>query len=125
MKSSETKQQFVELRASGITYQKIAEELQVSKQTLINWSRELNDDLENYMAIERDHVLRQFLLVKDSRQTTLGSTFGLARKTRHPKKRKSSYHSTEPGSHSRSKTHTQPQRRVGLQSSRRQSQNQG
>lgn len=47
MKSTDAKQKFVELRALGASYKAIAEELLVSKQTLINWSRELNDDLQN------------------------------------------------------------------------------
>ncbi len=72
MKSSEVKQKFVEMRASGLSYQTIATDLGVSKQTLINWSRELNEDLANYSAIERDHLMRQYQLVKDARVKRLG-----------------------------------------------------
>jgi orotate phosphoribosyltransferase-like protein len=35
MKNSDTKQKFVELRAFGMSYQKIAEDLQVSKRLLL------------------------------------------------------------------------------------------
>lgn len=37
----EQKNEFLELRAGGMSYDKIAQKLGVSKQTLINWSKEL------------------------------------------------------------------------------------
>jgi len=38
----ELKQRFIEMRAKDISYDKISKELGVSKQTLINWSKEFN-----------------------------------------------------------------------------------
>lgn len=73
MKDLETKQEFIELRAAGLSYQKISRQLGVSKQTLINWAKDLNHELANYSAIERDHLLRQFFLVKEARIKNLGS----------------------------------------------------
>lgn len=51
MKDQETKERFVELRAKGWSFDRIARELKVSKQTLINWSRELALQIGNLKAI--------------------------------------------------------------------------
>ena len=40
MKDQQTVQQFIELRARGISFAKIAQQLGVAKSTLVNWSRE-------------------------------------------------------------------------------------
>ncbi len=41
MKNLSLKERFVELRAKGHSYSSIAKELKKSKQTIINWSKEL------------------------------------------------------------------------------------
>ncbi len=40
MSKEDTKEKFVELRVAGETFEAIAKKLEVSKQTLINWSKE-------------------------------------------------------------------------------------
>jgi orotate phosphoribosyltransferase-like protein len=57
MKDLAVKEQFVELRARGWSFDRIAKELKVSKQTLINWSRELVLEISNRRAIERESLL--------------------------------------------------------------------
>ena len=52
MKEQEIKTGFVELRAKGWSYDRIAQELKVSKQTLIIWSKELACEIANLKAIE-------------------------------------------------------------------------
>ena len=59
MKETETKRLFVELRAAGKCYKDIALELHVSKQTLINWSRDLQTEICNLQAIEMDSLRRK------------------------------------------------------------------
>ena len=44
MNDVETHQKFISLRARGISFQRIAEELKVSKPTLIGWSRKFQYD---------------------------------------------------------------------------------
>ena len=39
------KQRFIEMRAKDISYDKISKELGVSKQTLINWSKNFNIEI--------------------------------------------------------------------------------
>jgi len=44
MNDVETHQKFISLRAQGISFQRIAEELKVSKPTLISWSRKFQSE---------------------------------------------------------------------------------
>lgn len=41
----QNKSQFVQLRAKGFSYPKIAKELKVSTSTLTNWNQELQDEI--------------------------------------------------------------------------------
>jgi hypothetical protein len=54
MKDQETIARFVQLRASGLSYDKISAELKVSKPTLIDWSRKHQFDIQNLRAIETE-----------------------------------------------------------------------
>ena len=49
---ADTRNQFVELRARGWSFSRIAKNLNVSKQTLINWSKELHCEIANLRNIE-------------------------------------------------------------------------
>src|SRR5512146_270209 len=51
MNDVETQQRFVFLRAEGWSFARIAEDLQVSKPTLIKWSRKFQFDIQNQRAI--------------------------------------------------------------------------
>ena len=46
MRSVDDKMKFVELRASGMSYRKIAEETGISRETLRKWNNELQDEIE-------------------------------------------------------------------------------
>ncbi len=73
MENTDTKQKFIELRAKGNSYDKIAEELSVSKQTLINWSKELDIQIANYKAIEMEALYEQHYVSKQKRVEMLGN----------------------------------------------------
>jgi hypothetical protein len=73
MKDTDTKRRFVELRALGKSYMDIAMELQVSKQTLINWSRDLQTEIANLKAIEMDSLRCQMQLHAGARVEMLGN----------------------------------------------------
>lgn len=51
--------QFIELRGMGNSFSRIAEELKVSKSTLIEWSKLFRQDVDNYSAMERDAILEK------------------------------------------------------------------
>lgn len=72
MKDIKTKERFIELRGCGISYEKIAEELCVSKQTLINWSKELSNDIANFKAIHLEALLEKHLVAKSHRVKLFG-----------------------------------------------------
>lgn len=72
MKDQQTKEQFMELRASGMSYQKIVDQLHVSKQTLISWSRELKHEIANLRAISRDALQEQYYVMTSKRIELFG-----------------------------------------------------
>ena len=72
MNSNNIKMQFVELRASGLSYDKIAKQLKKSKQTLIKWSKELECEISNFQTIEFDALKEKYRLGKQSRIEIFG-----------------------------------------------------
>jgi hypothetical protein len=61
MHSNETKDKFVELRAKSWSFDRIAEELNVSKRTLIRWQEEFGIQIENLRQIELERVQERLL----------------------------------------------------------------
>ncbi|HEO8421713.1 hypothetical protein ABW02_18495 [Niallia circulans] len=72
MKDNKTRQKFIELRAKGISFSKIAKELNVSKSTLIAWSKEHLMEIENMKAVEIESLQEQFYMTKKARIELLG-----------------------------------------------------
>jgi len=72
MKDQETKERFIELRAKGLSFEKIARQLKVSKQTLINWSKELSTIISNLRAIELEALQEKDYLTKSARIELFG-----------------------------------------------------
>ena len=62
----ELKQKFIEMRAKDISYDKISKQLGVSKQTLINWSKEFNIEISNLKAIEHESLIERYRLKEES-----------------------------------------------------------
>ena len=67
MKAQETVQQFIELRAKGVSFARIAEQLGVAKSTLILWSREQQHLIQNLRAVEWEDFLDRTLASKKER----------------------------------------------------------
>ena len=61
MKDQETIQKFIELRSQGWTYARLMVELNVSKPTLINWSRKFQFQIQNLRAIELEALASKWL----------------------------------------------------------------
>ena len=72
MEGIEVKQRFVELRAQGQSFDKIAKELGKAKQTLIDWSRELKEEIANYRALELETLYESYFMLKEARLKQLG-----------------------------------------------------
>src|SRR4051812_40751110 len=54
MKDQETIARFIQLRASGWSFARIASEINVSKPTLIQWSRTYQFEIQNLRAVETE-----------------------------------------------------------------------
>jgi len=72
MEILETKHRFIELRAKGYSFDKIALELNKAKQTLIDWSKELKGEIEIRKATELELIYESYFLLKKSRLQSLG-----------------------------------------------------
>ena len=73
MESIDIKERFIELRAKGYSFEKIAKELGKAKQTLIDWSKELQDEIANVKALELEALYEKFYLLKESKITNYGT----------------------------------------------------
>lgn len=69
----EDKEKFIELRAKGWTFDKIAKELHKRKATLIDWSKELESEIANRKAIELEVLYEKHYLLKEQRIEKLGN----------------------------------------------------
>jgi hypothetical protein len=72
MNDVEIQQRFVFLRAEGWSFARIAEDLQVSKPTLIKWSRKFQFDIQNQRAIFIETLQEKWLSTLDLRVNALG-----------------------------------------------------
>lgn len=61
VKDQETVQKFLERRAQGWSYIRIAAELGVAKSTLVEWSRKFRFELNNQRALELDDLQNRIL----------------------------------------------------------------
>ena len=68
----EIKSQFIELRAKGWSYLKIARKLKVSKNTLANWGAELEGEIASLKAVEMEALHEKYFMTKEARIQLLG-----------------------------------------------------
>jgi transposase-like protein len=78
MHDANTVQRFIELRVQGRSFARIAQELGVSKPTLIDWSRKHQHTIANLAAIEREDRLNQLLATGEERLRQLGDQLRVA-----------------------------------------------
>lgn len=68
----EQKSKFILLRAKGNSYTRIAEEIGVSKGTLVNWNVELEAEIVQARSVELEALQEEFFLLKEGRIRLLG-----------------------------------------------------
>ena len=73
MHDQETQQKFVELRAQGRSFARIATELKVAKRSLIDWSRKFQFEIHNRRAIELEALQEEFMASREERVRRLGT----------------------------------------------------
>jgi hypothetical protein len=72
MNDAETQQRFVFLRAQCWSFARIAEDLKISKPTLIKWSRKFQYDIQNQRAINLEALREKWLVACDVRVNAIG-----------------------------------------------------
>lgn len=80
-KTLDEKQQFIELRAKGYSYQKISDKLNVSKPTLMDWSKDdqTSKDIHNQRTLYIDELQEQYAMTKRHRITVFGEVLSRAK----------------------------------------------
>lgn len=73
MELLETKERFIELRAKGWSFDKIAKETGKAKQTLIDWSKELQNEIANRKALELEALYENYYLLKEAKIKKYGA----------------------------------------------------
>ena len=72
MHNEQTVQRYIELRAQGWSYARLMTELNVSKPTLIAWSRKHQYQIQNLKAIELEALSEKWLASVSDRVNGLG-----------------------------------------------------
>ena len=66
-KYMEEKQRFIQLRGKGLSFDRIAEELSISKPTLIKWSGEFMAEVKEAQFYEFESLVEKYGLMRKSR----------------------------------------------------------
>jgi len=72
MKDNKTKDRFIELRAQGMSFNKIAEDIKVSKVTLMKWDKELDREIGEARFTELETLREKYYMNKKSRLECYG-----------------------------------------------------
>ena len=73
MEDNKTKEKFIELRASGLSYSKIAVQLGLNRSTIQRWARDFACEIDNLKMIELESLQEQFYMSKRKRLEVLGA----------------------------------------------------
>ena len=73
MKNFDTREKFIELRAQGYSFDKISKILGIAKQTLIDWSKEYENEIANLKAMNLELLQEKYFLTKKQRLETFGT----------------------------------------------------
>lgn len=72
MEPLSTKERFIELRAKGYSFDNIAKELGKHRQTLIDWSKALQEEIAQRKALELETLYQAYYLQRENRLQTFG-----------------------------------------------------
>jgi orotate phosphoribosyltransferase-like protein len=73
MHSHEKKRRFIQLRGQGLSYCKIAKELNIARRTLVRWSLILDVHINNAKIIEFEGLMEEYLATRKHRIEALGT----------------------------------------------------
>lgn len=66
-KNIEEQAKFIELRGKGMSFEKISQELNISKPTLIKWNGELMEQVKEAQFLEFENIVEQYGLFRKAR----------------------------------------------------------
>ncbi|MBA4852400.1 hypothetical protein [Emticicia sp. BO119] len=68
------KHKFIKLRAEGYSFNTIAKKLNKAKGTLIEWNKELAEEISNCKALELEALYEKYFLLQENRLQLFGET---------------------------------------------------
>lgn len=74
MKDIDKQKEFIELRAKNWSFQRISDEIGVSKPTLIKWDKEFTYEIETLNSIELEELYQEYQTTQRQRVEYLGET---------------------------------------------------
>lgn len=74
MKSQEMKHEFIRMRAEGLSYEKIAEQLHISKATCTAWEREYKAEISQLQQEALNGLYNSYGMAKEARIRRIGDT---------------------------------------------------
>ena len=77
-KTNDEVQKFIELRARGLSFDKIATETGTSKPTLLKWARDYQQELEQAQYFEVQNLLAQYEVMRRNRVEVIAETLHMA-----------------------------------------------
>ena len=78
MKDSKIKERFILLRGEGLSFDKIAKMINVSKPTLIEWEKEFNNEIKEIKEIRFSEILEKYNMLKEKRIERIAKELELA-----------------------------------------------
>ena len=74
MKDESTRQEFIRLRAEGLSYRRIVEALHISRDTCHAWARNLEREIQERKREQLEELYSNYALTKQARIERLGNT---------------------------------------------------
>ena len=74
MKDLQNKESFIQLRAQGLSFDKISAQIGISKPTLIKWDRECSKEVANLMYFNFEKLIEQYKLLKINKIEAFANT---------------------------------------------------
>lgn len=73
METLDIKERFIELRAKGYSFDRISKELGKAKQTLVDWSKDLQEVITQRRALELESLYEAYSLLKEEKIKRYGA----------------------------------------------------
>ncbi len=78
MKDNKTKEKFILLRGEGLSFDKIAKRINVSKPTLIEWQKEFSNEIKEIQETRFNEILEKYNMIKEKRIERITKELDLA-----------------------------------------------